>query len=809
MKRKLFSLALLALFFSNGVKAQSILYPQTFDYAEVTLGDGVFKTAQELNYKTLMAYDVDRLMTPFFNQAGLTDWAKRHPNFTNWCEGTFRLDGHVGGHYLTALALAYASCREPNMKMQLKDRLDYMVNCMDSCQRQFDHNQEGLYGYIGGLPYNNVWTDLYKGNTATFTKYGGDVPFYVMHKILAGMRDAYVYGGNEKAKRCFLKLCDWAVNVVSHLSDEQLQGILNWEHGGMNETLADAYALTGDRRYLEGARRYSHQMMIDGMQTADETFLDGKHANTQVPKYIGFERMAQTDKANTDADLIARWHRAAKNFWLDVALHRTVALGGNSIDEHFLPANRSKEYINNPNGPESCNTNNMLKLTEDLFADNHDARLADFYEYAMLNHLLSTQNPTTGGYVYFTSLRPDHYRVYSQVNQAMWCCVGTGMENHSKYGEFIYTHAGNDTLFVNLYVASKLNNKMFAVEQQTHFPYSQQSVITISRKGRYVMALRHPGWCRQGFSVKVNGKEVDGGEAGSYLYLSRSWKAGDRVEVSFPMQLEMTECPHLSDYVAFRYGPVLLGAKTNQRNLDGLFADESRMGHSASGPRTPLNRVPILIGDRHSVLDSVYCINPDSLKFMIRGGLYNQPQYAGLVLQPFFTIHESRYMLYWQQVTPQRWDEICAQVAKEEKAKEELESRTLDFVATGEQQSDAGHARQGEFNTGYWNGEYFISCEAGQRFSYQLSTKGVSEGVTLFCRYTHNDNNRIHNIYVDGKLLAHLLPINEAPSTDFYDVEYAIPQELLKGKSQITVTFAAEDGIPLRSVFYLRLLKHK
>jgi uncharacterized protein len=797
---------------SSSAEAQSTLYPQLFNYSEVTLNDGIFKTAEELNYSVLLQYDVDRLLTPFFRQAGMTDWEVKHPNFDNWGSGSFRLDGHVGGHYLTALALAYASCQDAGIKLQLKERLDYMVHQMDSCQSKFDSNESGLYGYIGGLPYNNVWTDMYSGNVATFRTYGGNVPFYVMHKIIAGMRDAYVFGNNTEAKKCYLKLCDWAVNVISNIDDNTLQSILGWEHGGINEPLLDAYQITGLSKYLTTAKRYCHKEMITGMQTLNTTFLDNKHANTQVPKYIGFERIAQQDATSTDKSLMAQYRKAAQNFWTDVTTNRTLALGGNSIDEHFLPAANCSNYITNPNGPESCNSNNMLKLSEDLFADNHNAKYVDFYEKAMLNHILSTQNPTTGGYVYFTSLRPQHYRVYSQVNQAMWCCVGTGMENHSKYGEFTYTHVGTDSLFVNLFIPSTLNNSTFGLEQKTKFPYEQQTIINVTKAGKYVMAIRHPEWCTGNYQITINGIKInDTSKSGSFAYINRSWNAGDVITVSLPMQLQLIPCPNYTNYIAFRYGPVLLAAKTGTDNLTGLFAGEGRMDHAAGGAQLSLTSAPMLIGDRSTVLDSFYCVNKDSLKFKIKAGLYNNNSFKDLILEPFFQVHEARYMMYWQQLSASQWEQIKAEVIAEEKATQKLNERTLDFVSTGEQQSDAGHSRTGNFGTGVYNGEYYIDAQSGNSFSYQLETKGQTNSVSLMCRYTTADLNRVMTIYVDGKKLTDVKITNQTTS-GFYNVEYPIDSSLLKKsngmpKDTITVMFKATGTTPTPGLYYLRLLK--
>ena len=264
-----------ALMTSADSHAQSLLYPKHFNLEEVTLLDGPMKTAMELNFQTLMAYDVDRLLTPYVRQSGLastTDtqsryyhWEQKHPSFTNWGSDNFNLDGHVGGHYLTALSLAYAACREADMKARLKERMDYMVSVMKDCQGAYDNNTEGLYGFIGGQPINQSWKDLYAGNTATIRGNWGWVPFYCEHKILAGLRDAYLYGGNADAKEVFRKMADWSVNIVSKVSDSDLQSFLDCEHGGMNESLLDAYQLFGHAKYLTAAKRFTHNTMLSGM----------------------------------------------------------------------------------------------------------------------------------------------------------------------------------------------------------------------------------------------------------------------------------------------------------------------------------------------------------------------------------------------------------------------------------------------------------------------------------------------------------------------------------------------------------------
>ena len=791
--------------------AQSKLYPHLFDLKEVTLTDGMFKTALDLNNATLLEYDVDRLLTPYFRQAGFSDWETQHPNFPNWGSGNFRLDGHVGGHYLSALALAYAATEDEAMRATMKERMEYMIDKMAQCQAVFDNNTDGLYGYVGGLPDNSVWTGLYHGDLTKFNQNRGNVPLYTIHKVFAGFRDAWLYAGNEKARECFLKMCDWGVNLISNLNDSQMQDVLNTEHGGINEMFADAYQMTGDERYLTAAHRYAHRTMIDNMQTVNTNFLSNKHANTQVPKYIGFVRLAQ-QKHNTKFSISnAQLSKSARNFWTDVVENRTVALGGNSVNEHFVQHSNSHYHITMTDGPESCNTNNMLKLTEDLFADEAHSKYGDFYEMAMFNHILSTQHPETGGYVYFTSLRPQHYRMYSQVNQGMWCCVGTGMENHSKYAEFVYSRDTDaNTLYVNLFVASQLKNDTYALTQQTRFPYEQGTTLTIDKAGTYTIAIRKPSWCSNlGLSINGTSKEVE--ESNGYLHIKGSWKAGDVINVSLPMQLNYLPCPGYDAYIALRYGPILLGAITSTENLTGQHAGEGRMDHApGQGTQMSLTSAPMLIGNRAHVLDSIYMVDAEKLHFKIRPGLYNSERWHDLTLQPFYTIHEARYMTYWQQLTAKEWEEIRQQVMAEEEALMQLNNRTLDYVATGEQQSDAGHALQGTFGKGSYDGEFYVDAQSGQSFSYQLATQGVKENVSLMCRFHSADAGRVVTITINGKRLTSLT-LEQKTFSGHYNWEYPISEELLMTNGalpdSITVRFHASGNTPAPGLYYLRLLK--
>ena len=829
-------------------QAQSELYPQHFDLEEVTLLDSPLKAAMDGNAQLLLQYDADRLLAPFIRQAGLhtksgskyDGWLTKHPSFTNWGLSDWSLEGHVGGHSLTALSLAYAAVKDEALRAQLKTRLDYCIDILKDCQDAFANNTQGLKGFIGGQPINQVWTGLYANNLTEFRKYGGWVPFYCEHKVLAGLRDAWIYTDNETARDLFRSLSDWAVAVISNLSEADMQTVLGWEHGGMNETLADAFALFGDMKYLEAAKRYSHQYEINGMQgnPYNPHFLDNQHANTQVPKYIGFERVWKQYAKSND---VSNYRTAVLNFWDDVVAHRTVCIGGNSTSEHFFDPANGQRYINDLDGPESCNSNNMLKLSEMLFDDGHDARYADFYESTMFNHILSTRDPQTGGYVYFTTLRPQGYRIYSTVNESMWCCVGTGMENHSKYGHFIYTHEGS-TLYVNLFVASELNNETFGIRQETTFPYppanaeTAQTDLIITRAGTYTISIRHPEWATKLYDITINNEKqhitATAGTA-SYIPITRTWAVGDRIHVSLPMSLRLEECPGLSDYVAFKYGPILMAAKTTASSeteaqatgldveaLQNEYGHEGRMDH-APGSRASvkdLSSAPLLIdADRQKTLQRVSLDQPDQLHFSIDAASeQSHGEWGTLTLEPFFGIHHGRYMCYWYSATPEAYAQSEWGRADAERAA--LNARTLDFVATGEQQSEAGHHYQysTDSSVGNYNGETYRDAKANGYIQYSLANpEGITEGVALMLRLTTADKGRMGTVTIDGKKLADITvaaSVKTADSKGFYNLELPIPADMLKNadgsvKSEITFRLTASATTLIPGLYYVRLVK--
>ena len=775
--------------------SQDRLYPNTFSLQEVKLLDGPFKHAMDLNVEVLLQYGTDRLLAPFLKEAGLE---KKAEYFPNW-EG---LDGHVGGHYISALAMHYAATGNK----ACKERLDYVLAELKRCQDKTGN------GYVGGVPDGKrIWSEIERGNPGIVFRYW--VPWYNIHKTFAGLRDAWIYAGSELAKEMFLKLCDWGCGVIAPLSDEQMEQMCGQEFGGMNEVFADAYQMTGQEKYLSAAKRFAHRWLLDSMAKGVDN-LDNRHANTQVPKVVGHARTAEMCQlAGHEADA-SYYKRASEFFWETVVNTRSLAFGGNSRREHFAPADDCKSYVDDREGPESCNTNNMLKLTQNLFRMTGDVRYADYYERAMFNHILSTQHPEHGGYVYFTPARPAHYRVYSAPNSGMWCCVGTGMENHGKYGEFIYTHS-DDELCVNLFVASELNwkEKRFSLKQETNFPNEESVKLTInsSKSQNLKIKIRCPWWVKPGqMKVVCQGKDYAvGAKPSSYIEIERKWKKGDVIEISMPMAITVEELPNLSNYIAIMRGPILMGARMGDHRLDGLVADDGRWAHIAHGPLVSLFDTPFLIGEREEIVSKLQNMKPVDGKPMhfTVPGLFDE-RFKDLELEPFYGIHDSRYMMYWLSMSKSEYDDYQQRAQSAEKHKLELDARTVDAVATAEQQPEVDHEMKSERSQrGHFQSEGWRDATNGGYFSYNMDTKG-EEKLTLMVRYWGNEyGNRKFDILIDGKLLTSENIVGKWNREAFVNAEYAIPTDWIKGKQVINVRFQSKPGTVAGGVFYVRLIK--
>ena len=759
--------------------AQTTPKVEYFGISDVRLTRSAFKHAEDMDIQYLLALNPDRLLAPYLKGAGLTPKAD---NYTNW-ENT-GLDGHIGGHYLSALSFMYAATGNE----EIGRRLDYVLSELKRCQDTAGD------GYLCGVPDGRkMWKEIEQGNVraATFGLNDRWVPLYNIHKIYAGLRDAYLVAHREEAKDMLVKLTDWMERTTANLTDAQMQDMLRSEHGGLNETFADVAAITGDKRYLTLAHRFSHDIILNPLLKQEDK-LTGIHANTQIPKVIGFKRIADIEK-NDD------WSKAADFFWHTVVNNRSITIGGNSVYEHFHPADNFEPMRTSEQGPETCNTYNMLRLTKMLYATSADAKYMDYYERALFNHILSTQDPVQGGFVYFTPMRSGHYRVYSQPQTSFWCCVGSGLENHARYGEMIYAHKGNDQLYVNLFIPSTLEWGDINIEQSTSFPDEEgTSVIVTSKKGKnkkFTLNIRVPEWVNEGeLSLTINGKTEKVNIADGYVKVNRSWKDGDKLHISMPMHLRAIDMPDNSHNYSFLYGPIVLASRMGTQRQDGMFADDSRGGHIAQGPRLPLQNMPVVVGSTDDILSHITKTD-GKMEFTLKG--VSPENYEGMKLEPFYRIHESRYMVYWPVLSASEVAKRQEEVARQESIAQALEARTADKVTCGEQQPESDHFVKMEWSgTGNDGGVQWR--ETRQWFSYRMKTNGRK--ITAVRIAFRPENNR------DARVLINDTEIGLFSSADNGVIEIPVKADLIGKAETLTLKIAKGNKDITPHIYEVRLI---
>ena len=759
--------------------AQTTPKVEYFGISDVRLTRSAFKHAEDMDIQYLLALNPDRLLAPYLKGAGLPPKAD---NYTNW-ENT-GLDGHIGGHYLSALSFMYAATGNE----EIGRRLDYVLSELKRCQDTAGD------GYLCGVPDGRkMWKEIEQGNVraATFGLNDRWVPLYNIHKIYAGLRDAYLVAHREEAKDMLVKLTDWMERTTANLTDAQMQDMLRSEHGGLNETFADVAAITGDKRYLTLAHRFSHDIILNPLLKQEDK-LTGIHANTQIPKVIGFKRIADIEK-NDD------WSKAADFFWHTVVNNRSITIGGNSVYEHFHPADNFEPMRTSEQGPETCNTYNMLRLTKMLYATSADAKYMDYYERALFNHILSTQDPVQGGFVYFTPMRSGHYRVYSQPQTSFWCCVGSGLENHARYGEMIYAHKGNDQLYVNLFIPSTLEWGDINIEQSTSFPDEEgTSVIVTSKKGKnkkFTLNIRVPEWVNEGeLSLTINGKAEKVNIADGYVKVNRSWKDGDKLHISMPMHLRAIDMPDNSHNYSFLYGPIVLASRMGTQRQDGMFADDSRGGHIAQGPRLPLQNMPVVVGSTEDILSHITKTD-GKMEFTLKG--VSPENYEGMKLEPFYRIHESRYMVYWPVLSASEVAKRQEEVARQESIAQALEARTADKVTCGEQQPESDHFVKMEWSgTGNDGGVQWR--ETRQWFSYRMKTNGRK--ITAVRIAFRPENNR------DARVLINDTEIGLFSTADNGVIEIPVKADVMGKAENLTLKIAKGNKDITPHIYEVRLI---
>lgn len=603
-----------------------------FELGDVRLLDSPFKAAMERDGKYLQSLDPDRLLAPYLKEA---DLEPKGENYGGW-ENT-GLDGHSLGHYLSSVSMLYASTGDE----EFKEIADYIVSELARAQDVIGT------GYISGIPDGKeTFAELASGDIRAepFSLNDSWVPWYNIHKLYAGLRDAYLHADLDESKEVLIGLSDWAVTFSGQLSDEQFDTMLITEYGGMNEVLADVYAITADEKYLYVAQRFNDPRVFPPL-TQGRDNLAGLHANTQIPKIIGAAREYEL----TGNDSL---RQIATFFWDTVVENRTFANGGNSENEHFGELGTLDKRLTKVTS-ETCNTYNMLKLTERLMSwDPENPNYAEYYENALYNHILASQDPNTGQFCYFVPLESGHFKTFSDPENSFWCCVGSGMENHTKYGKNIYLYNENE-VYVNLFIPSELTweDKGLTLIQHTQFPNSEESslVIEVNNPTEFTLNIRRPLWVQEGFSAVVNGDTVSASGSDTYMSLDRIWESGDEVKILLPMTLRLDPLEDRQDLAAVKYGPVLLAGKLGTEGMDiepipyGGFEDfDGRWDHRRYEDMPTVSAPVLQIGDR-AISEWLKPTGEAPLVFRTNGA--GNP--ADVDMEPFYQVNHQRYAIYW------------------------------------------------------------------------------------------------------------------------------------------------------------------
>ncbi|WP_375195885.1 beta-L-arabinofuranosidase domain-containing protein [Sphingobium sp.] len=590
--------------------------------ADVTLRDGPFLHAQRMTEAYLLRLQPDRMLHNFRVNAGLKPKAAVYGGWESeptWAE--INCHGHTLGHYLSACALAYRSTRDK----RYRQRVDYIASELAACQKAAGS------GLVCAFPDGPALVAAHiRGEKIT------GVPWYALHKIYAGLRDGALLADSVAAREVLIRLADWGVVATRPIDDAQFEAMLVTEHGGMNEVYADLYDMTGKEDYRILAQRFSHKALMEPLVKARDV-LDGMHANTQVPKIVGFQRVYEV----TGDD---RYAQAANFFFRTVAHTRSFATGGHGDNEHFFAMADFGKHVFSAKGSETCCQHNMLKLARLLFMQDPQADYADYYERTLYNGILASQDPDSGMATYFQGARPGYMKLYHTPEDSFWCCTGTGMENHVKYRDSIYFH-DDRSLYVNLFLPSSVVWRERGAElvQTTSFPETPTTSLQWKLRvpTQVALQLRHPRWSRTA-QVLVNGEQVARSSApGRYIEVERLWRDGDRVELRLVMEPAVESAPAAPDIVAFTYGPIVLaGALGRQGLVPGadIVVSERKYGEYNMADVA----VPMLAGDAEKLAQQV---KPGGAPLEFSIGAEDG---SAVRLIPYHRIAHERYATYWK-----------------------------------------------------------------------------------------------------------------------------------------------------------------
>jgi Uncharacterized protein conserved in bacteria len=723
---------------------------------------------KELNY--LLRYDVDRLLAGFRETNGLQPKAAKYPG---WEDTEIR--GHTMGHYLTALSQAYAQTKNK----ELLARIEYLAAELSECQQDS--------GYLSAFP-ETLFDNVENRKPAW-------VPWYTMHKIIAGLIAVYQATKLQQAYDIVNRLGNWTADRACGWSDELQATVLAVEYGGMNDCLYDLYKLTGNKRHLDAAHKFDEISLFEALREGRDV-LKGKHANTMIPKFIG-----ALNRYLTLGESERSYLEAAVNFWDTVVYHHSYITGGNSECEHFgepdvLDSKRSDVTC------ETCNSYNMLKLSKELFKLTQDSKYADFYERTYINAILSSQNPDTGMTMYFQPMATGYFKIYGSPFEHFWCCTGTGMESFTKLNDSIYFYSDN-RLYVNQFFSSKLDwqEQQVVITQTTSLPQTDIVQFTIEAGTPATLALhiRIPDWSAGAMDISVNGEAVTPIIEQNYAVLDRTWTDGDSIELRIPMKVTYSRLPDAPYSIGLQYGPVVLSAALGTEDMV-----ESRTGVIVNVATRRMAVKDYIVPQGMSGeewlqrFDEHVSRTGAELAFVLKHTDVDNR----LVFTPHYQQHQERYGIYWS-ILDEGSEELQKHVVQADQERR-LREATIDSVQIGNDQYELEHLVQGELtHGGTWEGLNGRMAEAGGWFSYQMK---VQPGAALAVTFNRMHTNRSFNIFVDNELLtAEQFP--QEWKRMFYERIFELPDTLTAGKESITVKFVPNEKI--NGIYgVLRVIRH-
>ena len=547
---------------------------QPFELDRVRLTDDLFAANRDRGLKFLLSVEDDRMLYNFREAAGLDTRGARP--MLGWDAPECNLKGHTTGHYLSAIAIAFRGTGD----LRFQRKTDYMVSELGKCQDAMEASGKYQYGFL------SAYSEEQFDQLEAYTPYPAIwAPYYTLHKIMAGLLDCYELGGNRRALEICTKMGTWVYQRLGRLPKEQLEKMwgmyIAGEFGGMNEVMARLYGITGNAGFLTAAKLFDNEKLFFPMEQKAGT-LGGMHANQHIPQAVGALRIY--DKTGD-----RRYYEIASNFWDMAATAHIYPIGGVGEGEMFRPAGKIGSFLTSKTA-ESCATYNMLKLTKGLFRYRPEANYMDYYERALYNHMLATQDPRgpVGGSTYFMPLSPGSRRTYDEDDNS--CCHGTGLESHIKFQESIYFYKEDD-LYVNLYIPSTLDWKEKRLRILQSGDYLRDHSLSFEVKGANMFRFhfRMPYWLTEGFELKVNGKkEKVSVQPGNYVTIGREWRNGDQVELRLPFTFRLERTPDIGDLASILYGPVVMVGKSDRKEYIELDIGEDTVNRKIKRTDDPL-----------------------------------------------------------------------------------------------------------------------------------------------------------------------------------------------------------------------------